>query len=350
MLPYWLLFSVFAVGSLQNRARSHASARAGPLFGAACIFVVFMIGLRYQVGGDWDQYEEILFMFSYESLPSVLSSGDPGYALLNWAAAAAGAEVWFVNLICAALFSWGLANFARRQPNPWLAVLVGVPYLIIVVAMGYSRQGVAIGLVLAGLAILDKSVLRFIVYVLLAATFHKSAVVVLPLVAFALTKNRLILFPVILASIYLVYTMFVQAYSDLLYTNYVESKYQSDGAFIRVAMNVPPALIFLLARGRFNVSEQEGKLWRNFALAVVGCVAALMLTEATTAVDRVALYLIPIQMFVLSRIPDAFPIGRIRNYQLVLGVVTYSAMVQLVFFAFAKHAEYWVPYKVYPLI
>lgn len=47
-------------------------------------------------------------------------------------------------------------RFARSQPDPWLAVLVAVPYLVIVVAMGYSRQAVAIGILLAGLGRLER--------------------------------------------------------------------------------------------------------------------------------------------------------------------------------------------------
>ena len=36
--------------------------------------------------------------------------------------------------------------FVRRQPMPWLGLLVAIPYLVIVVGMGYSRQAIALGL------------------------------------------------------------------------------------------------------------------------------------------------------------------------------------------------------------
>ena len=76
--------------------------------------------------------------------------------LLNWFAGQNELGIWFVNTICGGIFSYGLIAFARSQPRPWLALAVAVPYLIIVVAMGYTRQAAAIGFVMLGLSALAK--------------------------------------------------------------------------------------------------------------------------------------------------------------------------------------------------
>ena len=71
---------------------------------------------------------------------------------------------------------------------------------------------------------------------------------------------------------------------------------------------------------------------------------------ATTAVDRVALYLIPIQIFVFSRIPRLAG-GNIRvRTLLVLGVIAYYAAVLFVWLNFATHAQYWLPYQFKPFV
>lgn len=94
--------------------------------------------------------------------------------------------------VCAAIFVIGLAKFALRQPNPWL-VLIAVPYLIIVVAMGYTRQAAAIGLVMWGLATFDRGRVRqFAVAVLAAVTFHFTAIAMLPLGITSVTRNNLV--------------------------------------------------------------------------------------------------------------------------------------------------------------
>ena len=57
------------------------------------------------------------------------------------------------------------------------------------------------------------------------------------------------------------------------------------------------------------------------------------------------MYLIPIQLFVFSRVPRLARTVRGRT-PLVLGVVAYYAAVMFIWLNFAVHAEYWLPYPV----
>ena len=94
------------------------------------------------------------------------------------------------------IFAIGLVFFCRNLPRPWLALAVAVPYLVIVVAMGYTRQGVALGLAMLGLVALGKKGTGwFVFWVMLAATFHKTAVLLLPLAALAAAHNRFVASP-----------------------------------------------------------------------------------------------------------------------------------------------------------
>lgn len=345
MFPYWLLFSIFAAGSLEYRRRGLIGSGTSPMLLAAGLFVALMVGLRYEVGGDWGNYVGIYEDLRYASFGSTLSNSDPGYTFVNWLAHRFGFGMWFVNLACAAIFTWGLVKFAQRQPNPWLAIVVAVPYLIIVVAMGYTRQAVAIGFIVAGLSVLDRStVLRFSFYIVAAAAFHKSAIIVLPLVALAATRNRLLMAGILLGTAILLYYLFVQESVDKLMTNYIQAEYQSEGAGIRVAMNLPPALLFLIFAKRFQLGDDQAKLWRNFAYAAFVAFIMLMATSSSAAVDRLSLYLIPLQMFVLSRLPEAFPDRSRANGQILVFVILYSALIQFVWLNYATNAAFWVPY------
>jgi hypothetical protein len=340
-----------AAGALDYRRRASAGVRAAPFLVPMGLLTAVMIGMRYDVGGDWLNYEEIFEAMRYLDFGEMLAMGDPGYMVLNWLFNKLGLEIWAVNLTCGLIFSWGLVRFARRQANPWLAVLIAIPYLVIVVAMGYSRQGVAIGIILAGLANLDRStVARFAIYIVFAAAFHKSAVIVLPLVALAAARQRIVIVGLLGLTAVLLYYLFVQSSFDRMMTNYVEAEYSSQGAAIRVAMNMPPAVLFLLNQRRFGFSPQQQKLWRNFAVAALFALILLMFTTATTAVDRLALYLIPLQLSVLAALPEAFPTSGKPNGQLALGVIIYSAVIQFVWLNYATHAEYWLPYQLYPVI
>ena len=361
VFPYWLLFALFAAGAIQySRADPQVrvaatgqldmTGRRSLMLGVIGALAAVMIGFRYQTGGDWQPYLYIFEEMSQLEFRTMLAHDDPGYNILNWTVHQLGFTIWAVNLVCAGLFAFGLVKFANHQPNPWLAVVVAVPYLIIVVGMGYTRQAVAIGLIMAAIVSWDRgSLLKFGFYILLATTFHKTAVLALPLVALSATKNRFLTGIVGLVFGVLLYRFFLSESVDRMMQVYVEAEYSSQGAAIRVAMNFVPAAIFLMFQKRFQLTENQRRMWRYFSLTAMLTVVMLAILPSSTAVDRIALYLIPLQLFVLSRLPEAFPQAGKPNQQLVTFVIAYSALIQFVWLNFANHAEYWVPYKFWPI-
>ncbi|HEX8193643.1 MAG TPA: EpsG family protein [Allosphingosinicella sp.] len=361
MFPYWLLFALFAAGAIQySRADRQArvtsagqldqEGRRSLMLGVVGALAAVMIGFRYQTGGDWEPYLYIFEEMSQLEFATMLAHDDPGYNILNWVVHQLGFTIWAVNLVCAALFAFGLVKFANHQPNPWLAVVVAVPYLIIVVGMGYTRQAVAIGLIMAAIVAWDRGTLvKFGLYILIATTFHKTAVLALPLIALSATKNRFLTGIVGLVFGFILYRYFLSESVDRMMQVYVEAEYSSQGAAIRVAMNFVPAAIFLGFQKRFQLSENQRRMWRYFSLTAMLTVVMLMVLPSSTAVDRIALYLIPLQLFVFSRLPEAFTQDGKPNQQMMAFVLAYSALIQFVWLNYANHAEYWVPYKFWPI-
>lgn len=330
----------------------HRSMSHGVIAGGVVLLLTALIGLRYEVGGDWSGYLGYLDRSSWLTFGEVFLQGDPGYILLNWLAVQTVGEIWGVNLLCGLLFSIGLVSFVKVQPRPWLALLVAVPYLVIVVAMGYSRQAVAIGLALMGLVSLtrDRSVARFVMWVALAATFHKTALLLVPIAALSADRGRIWTAMWVAGATLLLYYLFLEDSVGSLMAGYIGAEYQSQGAAIRVAMNALPAVTFLLLRQRFELSRVEMRLWTSMALFALGFVIILLISPSSTAVDRMALYFIPLQLFVLSRLPDAFSSSRRGLTLAVVSVVVYSAAVQFIWLNFASYADAWLPYQFYPLL
>lgn len=352
MWPYWFLFVVPAWLAMKHlRPVANPGKRWGDWWRVVFVLLVLMVGLRHEVGGDWLTYIDHIQSASYVTLLGALSQGDPAYSLLNWLAAKSGLGPYFVNTVCAAIFSWGLVVFCRAQPRPWLALVVSIPYLVTVVAMGYTRQGVAIGLaMLALVALSERKLLRFVVFVALAATFHKSAVILMPLAVLAGSRQRLwTVFWVGLASA-LFYVLLLQESVDALQSGYIDAQYQSQGAALRLAMNAVPAVLFLWLRRRFVMPKDERTFWVWMSLAALGFVALLVVSPSSTAVDRVALYWIPLQLFVLSRLPDVLGRHNGKNAFWVRAVVAYSAAVLFVWLFFAQTAFAWLPYQFYPWV
>lgn len=346
MLVYWAIFAFFAVGAVMDAGRQPDLRRLRPgwLFGG--LLILIMVGFRNEVGADWDQYEFIFAFAGRMEFWRVVGIGDPGYQALNWVVQSLGGEVVWVNLVCAVLFTWGLFRLAQVQPYPWLAVLVAIPYMVLVVAM-YTRQAAALGILMAGLASLVRggSLARFILYVVFAALFHRTAVAVLPLVVFSRPRHRFINIVGGLAAIYALFDLFIADSMETFVSGYIEQQYSSQGAVIRIAMGLLAASIFLQRRKKFGFPDAEDRMWYYFAVASFAAVVALAVSPSSTAVDRLSLYLMPLQVVVLSRVPFVYA----TRYLAVSLVIAYCFAIQFVWLNFAVHAQYWLPYQFYPV-
>lgn len=345
MWQFWMLFAIPAWGVFTpQRLVKTQSYWAWVLVG---LFFAVIMGFRHEVGGDWLNYIPQFQNISRLKFLEAISRSDPGYEGLNWLVARMGGSIYWVNFFCAVVLMWGTVGFCRRQPNPWLALLAAVPYMLIVVGMGYTRQAVALGFALLGLAALSNGRVRaFTLWVILGALFHKSAVLLLPIAALAASRNRLLTTTLVVAVTLLTYYLLLQDSAEALWSNYVEADMQSEGGAIRVAMNAVPAVLLLLFRERLVPDLHERKLWLWIAMFALVCIPLVGL--ASTAVDRVALYLIPLQLFVFSRLPRLAGTTQTRT-PLVLAIVAYYVAVQFVWLNYATHAQFWTPYQFMPL-
>lgn len=352
MWPYWLLFSVVVWMALHYErvivldSKLHSRWSFG--WGVSFILLSLTIGLRHEVGGDWPTYQMMLDRSVGNTLGNVELFVDPAYDSLNWFGANLWGGIYFVNLTCALLFTWGLTSLCRMQPRPWLAMLVAVPYLITVVAMGYTRQGVAIGLAMLGISALARgNILRFLCWVALAVAFHKSAIILVPLALFSRSRYRLLMIVGVLAATALLFVLMVQESVEFLAHGYLASEYQSSGAPIRIAMNALPAALFLFYRKRFSLGESENQFWIWVSLGALLFVVLLFASPSSTAVDRLALYWIPLQLFVWSRLPDAMGRSPAAVRRWIRMVVVYCFAVHFVWLFYAENSKSWIPYRFY---
>ena len=357
MWPYWLLLLVpafFAVSRLRPMPHTALSAQQDRwpyMWRFIYVSLVLMIGLRYEVGGDWTTYIELLGSYTDNTAVGEYGFQDPAFIFFNMLATWLGTGVYLVNLLSAIIFSWGLLVFCRAQPRPWLALVVAVPYLITVVAIGYTRQGVAIGIAMVAMVALGKgNTLRFILWIALAALFHKSAIILITMAILANTKRRVFTLLWVLVAGFILFALLLQEAASFLIYGYIESQYESSGAAIRIAMNALPAVLFLLFRKRFQLSPEQCSFWSWMAWSALLLVLLLIVSPSSTAVDRVALYWIPVQLFVLSRLPNALGQRDAKNALWVYAVVAYSAVIHFVWLVYADTAFAWLPYQFYPWV
>lgn len=70
-----------------------------------------------------------------------------------------------------------------------------------------------------------------------------------------------------------------------------------------------------------------------------------MISSASSGVDRLSLYLIPLQAVVYSRLPYILSRDGRALPSVLIAVVGYSFLVQFVWLNYADNANYWLPYS-----
>jgi len=377
MWPYWVLFLIPAGAALlskQSGKMTSAGWRPGSTdmgWVFTWILITVLIGFRYRVGGDWFAYMRALDATRGLDVADALTRSDPGYALLNWLSQEMGWGIYGVNLIGGAIFAFGLMELCSNQPRRWVALTAAIPYLVIVVAMGYSRQAIALGFTMLGLVALNNSsILRFAIWVALGATFHKTAVLLMPIGALSATRNRYWTTVWMAVFFLTLYEVLFETEADALYRNYIVAQFQSQGALVRLLMNAVPAVAFLMWRRKFLFARTEARLWTWVAIISLALLVLYAVSPSSTVVDRMALYMLPLQLVVFARLPVVFGkqdwLGQIQKVAgistdfeeksssghadiFTVAVVLYYAAVLFVWLNFADNAEDWLPYRFYPL-
>jgi EpsG family len=348
MVIYWLLFAfpaLMAVAYPVSAGTAQRGTGQGLAMGAFVLFYTLVGGLRHETGGDWETYILIFEYIEYEGLEYALTKTDPLFGLLNLFSSLIGTSVYLPNAVCCMILGIGVIRAARTTREPWLAIVMAVPYLLIVVGMGYVRQGAAIGMMLIALATIDSGrPFRALGWLLVGVGFHVSAVIVFPVFVFALAK-RYKFFAISLSGLAAV--VFILLLAPRLGTfsiGYLEAEYESSGAGTRLAMGLLPALLLLARLRSFPASGHARAVWIAIAFANLVALAGLILSPSSTAVDRLALYFSTIQLVVFGNLRALLGLGERTGPLVRLLAIGVAGSIQVVWLVFATHAYLWVPY------
>jgi len=342
MIPYIVTFFIPALIAMMQPV--HKPWKRLEAWIPVAIYLIIFIGLRDNVGSDWANYLRIFHRDAmHMSYMDALTHEDPAFYLLMVWVAEMGWTIHVVYLVSSVFFTLGLVIFVRRMPNPWLALVVAIGYTVLTSGMGYVRHGVAFGFSLWAItALLDRRFIKFFILVATAATFHKSAVIMLGFGLFYGGKGKYLK---VLATIIIgagIYAAFMSGNEEGYVKLYIKGNLESSGAYIRTFMNVIPAFFFFYFRKKWKRFWPDGyTLWYLMALGVLFTVPMVM--AFSTATDRISMYLIPLQFVVFSHLPLLFR-GNMAPKTTTFLIVGYYGLVYFVWLNFASWASFWTPY------
>jgi len=341
MYPYFAMLAVPGGLALTGR-------RAGPLWFLLISFAYFvMIAFRFQVGMDWNNYVDIYGMKKGWTLTKFIFSREPGFGLLIWISARSGLGVILLNAVSGVVFCWGFFGVARRCREPWLAVSIATPLLVVAFAMSGVRQALAAGILFHLVAHWeDRRTSQRLLLVALASAFHFSAIFMMIFVALGSNASHTIRIAgavlvglVIIATIQLEPTAF-EAYSRLYLA--AGAKLTAPGAILQIGPLAVAALLYFFAGEEWRRANGDSSLQRGMAWAALLAVPAIFISSVGTY--RFALYLWPMAMTVYGGYPATIQNGVGRGVYRICVVGAAFALL-LGWLLFANNSYAWVPYQ-----
>jgi len=348
MFFYYSIWAVISFFSFFSFKKAEAK-----LFFLFFLFLLFlMTGLRFKVGADWSNYLELYSFFKYSNFTESLTITDPSYGILNYISQKIGlSDTILVNSGCALVFYICFYFLCKKMENYWLPLLVSFPYLILVVSMGFTRQSVAIALViLAFKCALENKYGKLIILSLLAISFHKSAIIVFMLYPFFLipgeifNKKWIFYFYIIFSFGIMSALVYISSISgENLYTNQ-SGEISSAGAIFRIITHFLPLFFYILYYSKIkNVLKGNFRVFDYLAFLIL--YTLILAVPFSTLADRFNLYLIIFDIFIFS-----FLCTRLNyfNRSVMIGsIIFFNTLMLVIWLNFGAWSQAWLPYQNY---
>ena len=337
MLGYWLLIGIPIVLSFMEIPKKDLDTS---LLVLGIIYILF-VGLRYEVGSDRWAYSDMYDGIASLSFKDALEYTEPGFATINWLLAQMDAGVYSVNFIVSVIFVSGLIRFAKTTPLPFLALISVTPYLVIAIGLSATRQSAAIGLVFHLMASWRQGLVFKFSFSTLATLFHNSGVMSFVFVMQSIKMPAWVKALLFIGSAAVLYPVLSSTDKAAQYQHtYLEENIVSSGALMHALLNGIPAAIYLAFWRKWKARFGDSDLLPM--LAVLSILSVFGVSVSSTGVDRLALYLSPIQMIVYGSLPLFF--GRQYKSMLTSVIIAIHLLIMFWWLNYANTAAGFVPY------
>ena len=185
---YLMCFFILLVLAVLN-IQMHDKLSTQILTGLAAIMLICIAGLRYETGGDWDTYTMLFNHFpTFSQLigrPAVFADVpvEEGFVLLSAFIKSLGGTVQHLFFVVTFINITLIACAARKYTQyPVVALLCYYGILYFNLEMIYIRQAMAVALCFFALQYIEpRRIVPYLVFILLACTFHRVAALMIPL-------------------------------------------------------------------------------------------------------------------------------------------------------------------------
>ena len=238
------------------------------------VFFILFVGLRKDVGNDYSTYLE-----NYLLINSGLEGSATEYLyVLTNLIFSFDVFIFFISLFSFYYLHKAIAYFNKDYPITSYFIYFGI--FLITYNIHILRQGISIAMVFYGYKYLyEKKRIEFILFVILAFTFHKSALIVLPftfLININLTVKRQIILLVIATVVYLLSNVFVDLFYIIAANTPILSSYlafyrreEFTATGITLGMLMDMVIMIALLLKFKNLEGKDLFMYRLFFISVI---------------------------------------------------------------------------------
>ena len=325
------------------------------------LFLLFFIGLRYEIGVDWFAYLSIYKQIGILNLNEAIGHDySILYYLVNWLGFNLNLNIWFVNLICSFFFLLGIFYVMKSSPYPWLILLISFPYTILAFSMNYTRQSAAFGLTLVVLYFLcRKKIFKSLFFFILSTQFHISSIILAPVFLFSYVKiDFKKYFFILLLNIFLFFYLYINGYFNSYIHMYLYIKgygfhgeglnmstygINSEGTPFRLGLNAISGLLFLYFYKIFKINIILLRYMFFSSVISIMVFLFMVIIGPLTIFDRLCLYFMPLQLYFLSYL--LYFLNNFKDkYFLKIFIIIFYSFYLIIWFNFTNFHVHWVPY------
>lgn len=266
----------------------------------------YMVG-RYKV--DW--FGEVLFRYLIKILYYFFQ--DPLSLFIT------------MSSLTALFYSLCYSEYSKES-KPWFCILLYVLTRYYFCSLNIMRQALAILILLyATKYIYEKKLFKYILFVLLAAGFHKLSILYLPLYFF-LSKNikeKKVIFALIVTSPIIIVSLFLFI-SSTKYSNYFVSMFGNDGS-ICISELLISFTILALSISKYDIIKKDDRMLILFNLQLLTFITCLLSAFLPTA-DRIIWYFSANSLFL---IPSLLNLYKRQKYRFIYSLIIIGALTSV---------------------
>lgn len=319
-----------------------------------CFFILMFAGLRNEIGGDWFAYKSTFDGLNYFTDLGFNIFLKPLFYFIFVLIKKIGGDIHWVIFTLSVLSLGPYFWICSRLPNPFFALSGSFFWVVVILQIGFTAQGLAFGLLIPFFFHLNKGrIILASFFMASACLIHFSALLFAPILVVKMLRNFWF-FVFIVAFLVLCVLAFYISGSFGYFYNLVVAYLQmgaGGGLMIRSILSMLTAVLFLRLALRYRTLIGEPAYKLSLSLIVIFVfVIGFGVVIGGSLFDRFQLYFLA-GWFLLGGCIDRRLYANSLSYQIdVIGFIFLSFLTLVTWLQFADHAYLWVPYTSIPLV